>query len=216
MLGVYDDKLKPVGLSLSQRLFGFAKEKEPEWEAALSVSVLVLQFYKSPIPREEHAAHNGRPTEKNKRPDLDLMAALPSLNPKLAHRARIQYRRRPQEHLWLSAEDVPTGELEGAARSGKILGIPDLSGAQLFVIFSLGFVGGDGEGPPLKVVLDRINQLKTRMKLGKLTLTLAQGREYLLEVGSAAQHIGGNGEVVFVYTFPEDIESLSAYSRAGR
>jgi hypothetical protein len=168
-----------------------------------SASEMELDFFKIPINPNDHPRATGRQAKK---PDLKLSA----YGYLAGGTQSIDYDMKSKQ-FQLIGYQIPVGSQYWES-SGDIIGIPDLQGAQMFVLPSSLDLSGDN-------TLDQyLHGLRKRFELEALTVFLSDGREFWFgeAVVEGRRHKGGHlekhedkdGYPFYSFIFPKTLAEL--------
>lgn len=186
--------------------FGFSAESpltpdRPSEELAYTVlgySEVELEFFKNPIAPNDHPLISER---SNIRPDLKL-----GVSGGLSDRGHtIEYDIKSKRFT------LRAGGLSSDPRywesTGKIVGIPDLLGAQMFVHLGSVMVSGD------PAVDQFLPEIRRSFKLDTLIVSLSSGREFWFRGADLEKHVDKDGYPIYSFIFPKLLDELRKLER---
>jgi len=190
--------------------FAPMREREELAYNVLGYAYLDITFYKKHIVPWEHPLSivdlNKRlPLYLSNQPDLEVSVETGFEGCRDSH--MVLYQLEPSQ-FWLKGILVPTVP---QSLSGKIEGIPDLVGVQMFVSLR------DPRKSNSLEVEEYELDVRRRFELDALSLEIsAQGRKMDLGRDDLERHVDANGYPLYVFTFPDTLERVEALFRLGR
>ena len=196
-----DRDIRHFDLNLDSSLFP-NKRNEKLANIILSYAEIELQFYKTPISINEHPNIGG---DWSNKPDLKISVGseLSRLNDEQGH--SVEYNIEKQTFS-LNAHMIRSDPKYWES-TGKIIGIPDLLGAQVFIRLPSIVISGHLE------VDQFLPEIRKGFQLRTLILNFSNGREFWLTKKELKLHYEDNGLPIYVYEFPKTAEKLAAMSR---
>jgi hypothetical protein len=166
----------------------------------LATSGVELQFFKNPIAPSDHPLISGN-WQGNVGPDLSLyvVGALSNRSHTINYglkskRFSLRAGRLSQDpHYWKS--------------TGKILGIPDLLGAQMFVRLESTASSGD------PTVDQYLHEIRRGFELDILIVSLSSGRGFWFDGADFEKHQDKDGYPIYSFIFPKTLDELRKLER---
>lgn len=169
----------------------------------LGYSEVQLELFKQPTdPSSYRVSFEYRTTPIT--PDLKLSVA-GGFSSGLSGEHRIDYDIKSKQFS-LSASSLPSDPRYWNS-TGKILGIPDLLGAQMIVRLPSIMVSGDA------TVDAYLPEIRRRFELDTLIISLAGGRQFWFRRDMFKKYIDERGYPVYSFIFPSTSEELRALER---
>lgn len=160
---------------------------------------LELWFYKIPVTaREIH------PREINSlnRPDLRLSvsASLYDGNQKIEYGVKAKQFALDTNRLVSNPQNWES--------TGKIIGIPDLLGSEMFIVFPF-----ERESGAQISINKSLNEIRKRFELESLYVELSDGHRFSFSKGDLQRHVDENGHPLYSFRFPDTSDGLRRLER---
>jgi hypothetical protein len=174
----------------------------------LDNSELELQFFKDPIDPKDHSAINAD-RGKGLEPDWTLSVA-GSLSRQGSYLGRhtIDYSMNPKIFS-IRAEGFLSNPRFWVS-TGKIVGIPDLLGAEMFVLLQPHTTTGD---PAIDQFL---SEIRRGFELDSLIISISTGRELWFRKADLLKHVDTKGYPIYSFIFPKTPDGLRMLERRER
>lgn len=170
----------------------------------LGYSEIELQFFKNPIAPSDHPQISGN-WASNIAPDLKLAVTAGLSSEGLSGEHVIEYELKSQQFRLQSlglASDPRYWQ-----STGKIVGIPDLLGAQMFVLLPSIMVSGD------RAIDQFIPEIRKGFELDTLIVSLSTGREFWFRGSDLKKQTTKNGYPIYSFIFPNTSDELRKLER---
>ena len=170
----------------------------------LGYSQVELQFFKNPIAPSDHPLVSGN-WRNGIKPDLKLSVSADLSKPLGQGGHDIEYdlesKRFRIEAFMLSSD------AQYWVSTGKILGIPDLLGAQMFGLIRSHMYSGDP-------AIDRfLREIRRGFELDTLLVSISTGRELRFYGADLQKHVDKDGYPIYSFIFPKTSDELRKLER---
>lgn len=170
----------------------------------LGYSEVELQFFKNPIAPNDHPGISGN-WNGNIKPDLKL-GVTGGLSPSgLSGGHTIEYDLK-SKRFRLRANGLSSDPRYWTS-TGKIVGIPDLLGPQMFVLLPSVMVSGD------PAVDQYLPEIRKGFELDTLIVSLSSGREFWFRGADLERHVDKDGYPIYSFIFPKTLDELRKLER---
>lgn len=169
----------------------------------LNYSSVELQFFKTPIAPNDHPLISGN-WQSGIKSDLKLGISSDFFGQE-ADKHQVEYHIQSKRFRLVSFGLLSDPRFwEG---SGKIVGLPDLLGAQMFVHLQSIMVSGD------PTVDQYLKEIRNGFELETLTVSLSSGREFWFRIEDFQKHTDKEGYAIYSFIFPKTMDELRKLQR---